>query len=73
MVEQHWNALRSQVVKKKETDVQSARKAWSDFGSDHVASTAEPEVESDEDPMASTGMPNVPQQLSRVQLVQRQA
>lgn len=73
MVEQHWNALRSQVVKKKENDVQSARKAWSDYGSEHVAVQPEPETESEDDGMVSTGMPNVPQQLSRVQLVQRQA
>ena len=31
MVEQHWNALRSQVVKKKETEVAVTRKEWSDL------------------------------------------
>lgn len=67
MVEQHWNALRSQVLKKKETEVQAARKAWSDLGAEPVLEAVEPEAET-----ASSPSP-VPQQLSRMQLVQRQA
>ena len=67
MVEQHWNALRSQVLKKKETEVQSARKAWSDIGVETVAEAVEPEAD------AGTTLPQAPQQLSRMQLVQRQA
>ena len=31
LVKQHWNALRSQVLKQRETDVQSARSAWDAF------------------------------------------
>ena len=31
MVEQHWNALRSQVLKKKESEVQATRKEWSEL------------------------------------------
>ncbi len=31
MVEQHWNALRSQVVKKKESEVQATRKEWGEL------------------------------------------
>ena len=68
MVEQHWNALRSQVLKKKETEVQTARKAWSDIDA------AEPVVEALEpDAEAAPSPSQVPQQLSRMQLVQRQA
>lgn len=67
MVEQHWNALRSQVLKKKETEVQSARKAWSDIGIETVAEAVEPEAD------VGTTLPQAPQQLSRMQLVQRQA
>ncbi len=67
MVEQHWNALRSQVLKKKETEVQSARKAWSDIGVEPVAEAVEPEAE------AGATLTQAPQQLSRMQLVQRQA
>jgi hypothetical protein len=62
MVEQHWSALRSQVVKKKETEVQIARKEWSDLAlaaPEAAAPVAEPVSG------ATTG--------SRVQLVQRQA
>ncbi len=62
MVEQHWNALRSQVVKKKESEVSATRKEWSDL----AAAPATPEV-----PMAdSLSAAMAP---SRVQLVQRQA
>ena len=62
MVEQHWNALRSQVVKKKESEVSTARKEWSDL----AAVPAAPEV-----PVAdSLSAAMAP---SRVQLVQRQA
>ena len=62
MVEQHWNALRSQVVKKKESEVAATRKEWSDL----AAAPATPEV-----PMAdSLSAAMAP---SRVQLVQRQA
>lgn len=67
MVEQHWSALRSQVLKKKETEVQTARKAWSDLSAEPVAETAEPE------PETAASVSQVPQQLSRMQLVQRQA
>ena len=67
MVEQHWNALRSQVVKKKESDVLAARKAWSEFGVTPVTETPEPEAD------LPSSVTQVPQQLSRVQLVQRQA
>lgn len=68
MVEQHWNALRSQVVKKKESEVQAARKSWRDMGVAPVP--AEEEVEDETLPASPA---SVPQQLSRVQLVQRQA
>lgn len=67
MVEQHWNALRSQVVKKKEAEVQAARKAWSEVEAVPVAEASEPE------PEVSSSVSQVPQQLSRMQLVQRQA
>ena len=67
MVEQHWNALRSQVLKKKETEVQTARKAWSDIGAEPVVEAPEPDAE------AASSPSQVPQQLSRMQLVQRQA
>ena len=63
MVEQHWNALRSQVVKKKESEVQATRKEWTEM-------TAAVPVEANTasaDPLASAMGP------SRVQLVQRQA
>lgn len=69
MVEQHWNALRSQVVKKKETEVQTARKSWSDLAVEPVAEAPEPEAE----PVSAPAPSQVPQQLSRMQLVQRQA
>ena len=72
MVEQHWNALRSQVVKKKDSEVQEARKAWTQYGSAPASAPREPEVDSDEE-AASAGIHGAPQQLSRVQLVQRQA
>ena len=62
MVEQHWNALRSQVVKKKETEVASTRKEWSDLAA--VPSAPEAPVA---DSLAAAMAP------SRVQLVQRQA
>src|SRR5260370_36085957 len=45
MVEQHWNALRSQVVKKKETEVQAARKAWSELDIEPSVDAPEPEAE----------------------------
>lgn len=32
LVKQHWAALRSQVVKQREVEVQTARKAWADHG-----------------------------------------
>ena len=67
MVEQHWNALRSQVLKKKETEVQAARKAWNEIGAEATVEPAEPEAEVVPSPS------QVPQQLSRMQLVQRQA
>ncbi len=69
MVEQHWNALRSQVLKKKEGDVQAARKSWQSLG----ASPVTDEEEADGDVLAPSAPMSVPQQLSRVQLVQRQA
>ena len=69
MVEQHWNALRSQVVKKKEGEVQAARKSWRDMGVEPVAH----EEEDAQDELPSSPPSGVPQQLSRVQLVQRQA
>lgn len=72
MVEQHWNALRSQVVKKKDSEVQEARKAWTHYGSAPASAPREPEADSDED-AASANIHGAPQQLSRVQLVQRQA
>lgn len=68
MVEQHWNALRSQVVKKKESEVAAARKSWQTMGVAPAVEEDEPEA----DVLPSAGM-SVPQQLSRVQLVQRQA
>ncbi len=67
MVEQHWNALRSQVVKKKETEVQEARQSWSSIAVEPEAEPAAPEND-----MPAPGL-SVPQQLSRVQLVQRHA
>ncbi len=67
MVGKHWNALRSQVLKKKEGEVQTARNAWKDLDS----MTVETAVEADVDPVSA--MSPVPQQLSRMQLVQRQA
>ena len=72
MVEQHWNALRSQVVKKKDSEVQEARKAWSQHGAAPASVAREPEADSNED-APSTIPHGAPQQLSRVQLVQRQA
>lgn len=65
MVEQHWNALRTQVLKKKEAEVQTARKAWSDFG----VTADEPVV------AAPVAQPEVPAGIvnPRVQLIQRQA
>ena len=62
MVEQHWNALRSQVVKKKESEVQAARKEWIDM----TAPAAETAPASS-DPLAGSST------ASRVQLLQRQA
>lgn len=62
MVEQHWNALRSQVVKKKETEVASTRKEWSDLAA--IPPTPEAPVA---DTLTAAMAP------SRVQLVQRQA
>lgn len=68
MVEQHWNALRSQVVKKKETDVQGARKAWSDLSS---GLAPEPVAHASADlPPPGIVTPNP---MGRVQLIQRQA
>ena len=64
MVEQHWNALRSQVVKKKESEVQATRKEWSELT--QVTEPVEANTES-ADPLSSSMGP------SRVQLVQRQA
>jgi hypothetical protein len=62
MVEQHWNALRSQVVKKKESEVAATRKEWSEIAAAPVAPEA-PVADSLSAAMAP----------SRVQLVQRQA
>lgn len=62
MVEQHWNALRSQVVKKKESEVSAVRKEWSEMG----AAPAAPEAPVADGLAAAMGP-------SRVQLVQRQA
>ncbi len=67
MVEQHWNALRSQVVKKKETEVSEARQSWSGLAAEPEAEPAAPEND-----VPAPGL-GVPQQLSRVQLVQRHA
>ncbi|HEX4768754.1 MAG TPA: hypothetical protein VH414_21020 [Lichenihabitans sp.] len=69
MVEQHWNALRSQVVKKKETEVSEARQSWSSLA---VEAEAEAEPAAQENDVPAPGL-SVPQQLSRVQLVQRHA
>ena len=63
MVEQHWNALRSQVVKKKESEVTATRKEWTDLAS---APAAAPEAPAADGLSAAMG-------ASRVQLVQRQA
>ena len=63
MVEQHWNALRSQVVKKKESEVAATRKEWSELAS---APAPAPEVPVS-DSLSAAMAP------SRVQLVQRQA
>ena len=63
MVEQHWNALRSQVIKKKETDVAVTRKEWSDLAT--VPPVAEASAAPDS--LSAAMAP------SRVQLVQRQA
>ncbi len=65
MVEQHWNALRSQVVKKKEADVQGARKAWSDLAA--LAATDAATI------VADAAVPAAAVPPSRVQLIQRQA
>ena len=62
MVEQHWNALRSQVVKKKEAEVQAARKDW-------IAMTTPTEEAPAPAAEAQAGAPAA----SRVQLLQRQA
>ena len=62
MVEQHWNALRSQVVKKKESEVQAARKEWIDMTAPAAETAA-----SSADPLAGASP------ASRVQLLQRQA
>ena len=62
MVEQHWNALRSQVVKKKESEVQAARKEWID-----MTSTPADTATASGDPLANASA------ASRVQLLQRQA
>ena len=62
MVEQHWNALRSQVVKKKESEVSVTRKEWTDIAAAPVA----PEAPVADGLSAAMGS-------SRVQLVQRQA
>ena len=63
MVEQHWNALRSQVVKKKEADVSAVRKEWGEL----LAVPAAPEAP------AAEGLGAAMSGASRVQLVQRQA
>ncbi len=70
MVEQHWNALRSQVVKKKEGEVQAARKLWREMDADPIAA---PEADDMDDEFSASPTNSVPQQLSRVQLIQRQA
>lgn len=62
MVEQHWNALRSQVIKKREADVAAARKEWGEL----VAAPAAPEATA-ADTLSAAMVP------SRVQLLQRQA
>ncbi len=62
MVEQHWNALRSQVVKKKESEVAVTRKEWSEL----AAAPVTPDVPVS-DSLSAAMAP------SRVQLVQRQA
>ena len=62
MVEQHWNALRSQVVKKKESEVQAARKEWIEMTA--VPAETAPVTG---DPLSGTSA------ASRVQLLQRQA
>ena len=62
MVEQHWGALRSQVVKKKEAEVTAIRKDWAEIG----ATPAAPEAPATDSLAAAMGP-------SRVQLVQRQA
>ncbi len=54
MVEQHWNALRSQVVKKQENEVQGARKAWGDFAVSPAPASEEPAVGA---PAEDEGMP----------------
>ena len=63
MVEQHWNALRSQVVKKKETEVATTRKEWMEMASAPAAAPEAPVADSLSAAMAP----------ARVQLVQRQA
>ncbi len=40
LVSQHWNALRSQVVKSKEGEVQAARSVWTGLASPNTDSTA---------------------------------
>ena len=62
MVEQHWNALRSQVVKKKESEVSATRKEWGEI----AAAPPAPEA-----PVAD-GL-SAAMAPSRVQLIQRQA
>ena len=62
MVEQHWNALRSQVVKKKETEVATTRKEWMDIAAAPTAAEA-----------PGTDSLSAAMNPSRVQLVQRQA
>ena len=62
MVEQHWNALRSQVVKKKESEIATTRKELSEV----VAMPAAPEPPAS-DSLSSAMAP------SRVQMLQRQA
>lgn len=61
MVEQHWDALRSQVLRKKETEVRDARQSWKNFDDGAASEADEP---ADEQPVAGL---TVPQQLSRVQ------
>ncbi len=70
MVEQHWNALRSQVVKKKESEVQGARKAWSEFGTTTTVEAPAAMIEGLPTSVSAAPAPAMP---SRVQLVQRQA